>query len=187
MIYGVRIRLRAPERSDIPKFVQWINDPEVLVGLQQVLPFSSVDEENWFDSMISRPMAEHILVIEYSLGDKWIPIGSLGFHNIDWRIRQAEIGIMIGEKLYWNKGFGSEAMELMIANGFKTLNFNRIALEVYETNPRAIHVYEKLGFVHEGRKRQGMYKDGRYIDVLMMSILRSEWEGRDIRMGVDHE
>jgi RimJ/RimL family protein N-acetyltransferase len=82
---------------------------------------------------------------------------------------------MLGEKEFWNKGYGTEAMQLVLQHGFQTLNLNRIMLEVYTTNPRAIRCYEKVGFVHEGCKRQGMYKNGVYIDVLLMSVLRQEW------------
>ena len=176
MIQGKRIRLRAPTRTDLPRFVEWLNDPEVTAGLLVTLPMSLEDEEAWFSGMLSRPLAEHPLVIEIQQGDQWVAAGDCGFHNIDWRARAAEVGIFIGEKSLWNQGYGSEAMGLLLKHGFKTLNLNRIALDVYETNPRAIRSYEKTGFVHEGRKRQAMFKDGEYIDILIMSVLRSEWK-----------
>jgi diamine N-acetyltransferase len=175
MIYGERIRLRAPERADIPTFMRWVNDPAVIAGLLLVYPMSLAEEEAWFEGMVKRPAAEHPLVIEVQQEGGWLPIGNIGFHDVDWRCRQAEVGILIGEKAYWNQGYGSEAMRLMLQHGFNTLNFNRIFLQVFDTNPRAIRSYEKVGFVHEGRLRQGMYKDGQYIDVLIMSVLRNEW------------
>ena len=67
-------------------------------------------------------------------------------------------------------------MRLILKHGFETLNLNRIFLRVYANNPRAIRSYEKVGFVHEGTMRQSAYKDGQYIDVVFMSILRSEWQ-----------
>ena len=69
-------------------------------------------------------------------------------------------------------------MRLLLQHGFHTLNLNRIALDVYDTNLRAVRSYEKAGFVQEGRKRQAIFKDGKYIDILQMSVLREEWEGR---------
>lgn len=175
MIFGDRIRLRAPERNDIPMFVRWFNDPEVIAGLLIAQPMSQADEERWFDRMLERSTEEHPLTIEVRLGDEWKAIGNTSFHNVDWRCRSAEIGIVIGEKEYWNKGYGTEAMRLMLHHGFSTLNLNRIMLDVYASNPRAIRSYEKCGFVHEGRKRQAMYKDGVYTDILIMSVLRGEW------------
>jgi RimJ/RimL family protein N-acetyltransferase len=88
------------------------------------------------------------------------------------------VGIFIGEKRLWNQGYGTDAMRLLLQHGFNTLNLNRVALDVYDTNLRAVRSYEKAGFVHEGRKRQAIFKDGRYVDILQMSVLRAEWEGR---------
>ena len=176
MIYGERIRFRAPERADIPLFVRWLNDPEVIEGLLIALPLSHADEEGWFDGMLKRDQTEHPLTIEVRQGDLWITVGNCGFHNIDWRCRSCEVGIVIGEKAYWNLGYGTESMALVLKHGFQTLNMNRIALDVYEPNHRAIRAYEKAGFVLEGRKRQGMYKNGRFFDILQMSVLRKDWE-----------
>jgi len=176
LICGERIRLRAIEREDLSLFVRLLNDPEVSAGLLHYLPFSLADEEQWFLEMQKRPMDEHPLVIEVRQGDDWLPVGDCGFFKIDWRCRVGEVGILIGEKHLWNQGYGTEAMLLLLRHGFNTLNLNRIALDVYENNPRAIRSYEKAGFVNEGRKRQAMYKDGKYIDVLQMSVLREEWK-----------
>ena len=176
MIYGDRIRLRAVTRSDLPQFVEWLNDPEVRAGLLTYLPLSIENEENWFENMIKSPAVQHPMVIEVRSGEEWKMIGDCGFHIIDWRNRSAEIGIFIGEKSYWNQGYGTEVMRLLLKHGFNTLNLNRIALEVFETNRRAIRTYEKAGFVHEGRRRQDIFQEGRFIDVLLMSVLRSEWQ-----------
>lgn len=177
MIYGERLRLRPPERGDLPQFVAWLNDPEVRQGLLIYLPLSMAQEEAWFENVLKRPPEEHPLVIEIRQGDGWRMIGNCGVHLIDWKNRSAELGIFIGEKSLWDQGYGTEAMRLLLRHGFETLNLNRLALEVFETNPRAMRSYEKAGFVLEGRKRQAMYKNGRYMDVLLMSVLRSEWKG----------
>ena len=178
MIYSERVRLRAVERDDLPRFVEWLNDPEVRQGLMIHLPLSMESEEEWFEGILKRSAYEQPLVIEVRQEEKWQPVGNLGFFNIDWRCRSAEVGIFIGDKIFWNRGYGTEAMRLALKHGFETLNLNRIMLDVYETNPRAIRSYEKAGFVHEGRKRQAMFKNGRYFDILIMSMLREEWEAK---------
>ncbi|MFZ2097267.1 MAG: GNAT family protein [Anaerolineales bacterium] len=181
MIYGERIRFRAIEREDLPTFVRWLNDSEVKQGIMIHHPFSQAEEENWFEGMLKRPMDEHVMGIEIREAsndggeDHWRLIGTLGFTDIDWRNHSSEFGIMIGEKSYWNRGFGSEAVRLLVQYGFCTLNLNRIFLRVFENNPRAIRAYEKAGFVHEGRMRQAEYRDGKYIDVLVMSMLKDEF------------
>jgi RimJ/RimL family protein N-acetyltransferase len=70
-------------------------------------------------------------------------------------------------------------MRLLLKHGFETLNLHRIFLRVYETNPRAIRTYEKVGFVHEGRMRQALYRQGQYHDILLMSVLRPEWDSNN--------
>ena len=176
MIYGQRIRLRHVEREDLPRFVAWLNDPEVRHGLAMYLPLSQVEEEQWFENVLKHERDERPLVIEVKDQDGWTMIGNSGFFNIDWRNRGAELGIVIGDKAYWNKGYGTEATRLLLHHGFPTLNLHRICLRVYEENMRAIRAYEKAGFVHEGRMRQAEFRDGKYLDVLLMSVLRPEWQ-----------
>jgi RimJ/RimL family protein N-acetyltransferase len=176
MIYGQRIRLRHVEREDLPRFVDWLNDPEVRQGLAMHLPISQVEEEQWFENMLKRDNDERPLVIEVKGQDGWTMIGNSGFFNIDWRNRCAELGIFIGDKTLWNQGYGTETMRLLLHHGFTTLNLHRIFLRVYEENPRAVRAYEKAGFILEGRMRQAEFRDGNYLDVLLMSVLRPEWK-----------
>lgn len=175
MYYSERLRLRAPERSDLPLFVTWLNDEEVINGLTIVYPLGSEEEAHWFDTMLQQPPEMHPFVIEAKDGETWKPIGNCGFHDVDWRNSNAELGIFIGDKTYWNNGYGAEAIRLLLKVGFETMNLHRIWLRVQGNNARAIHCYEKVGFVHEGRKREAEYKNGRYHDMILMSVLRDEW------------
>ena len=175
IIYGKRIRLRAVEREDVQKFHEWVNDPEVTRGLMMNLPMSMRDETDWFEGLAKREMSQRPLSIEIRKGKAWKLIGNCGVFGIESENRSAELGIMIGEKSEWNKGYGAEAMTLLLRHGFETLNLNRIALRVYSENVRAVRSYEKAGFVLEGRMREAVYKHGNYDDVLIMSVLRSDW------------
>jgi RimJ/RimL family protein N-acetyltransferase len=179
MIYGERIRLRAIERDDLPMFVSWINDPEARAGLQLFLPISIPQEEQWFEGVLKRPTETQPMVIEVQELDNWIPIGNTGIFDYDTITHSAEFGILIGNKAYWNKGFGTETTKLMLKHCFETLNLNRVYLRVYENNPGAVRAYEKAGFVHEGRQREAVYREGKYLDVLMMSVLKKEWKNND--------
>jgi len=178
MIYGERIRLRAAERDDVKKFCVWINDPDVTKYLAMYLPMSTVDEENWFERMTKRDPNEKTLVIEIRDGQDWKMIGNCGVFGIDPINSLGELGIMLGEKDEWNKGYGTETMTLLLRHSFDTLNLNRIYLHVYAENLRAKRAYEKAGFVDEGRLREGVYKHGKYDDVIVMSVLRAEWIAR---------
>ena len=178
MIIGKRIRLRAVEKEDLPLFVQWLNDPEIIAGLMMYTPLSVADENRWFEKIQDHIPEERPLAIEILQENSWRLAGNSEFHEISLSNHSAEIGIFIGDKSIWDLGYGTEAMQLLLKHGFESLNLHRIFLRVYETNLRAIHVYEKVGFIHEGRLRQARYKNGKYMDELFMGILRSEWEAK---------
>jgi RimJ/RimL family protein N-acetyltransferase len=178
MLIGKRLRLRAIEREDLPRFVAWLNDPEVTRHLPFRAPLSLAQEEKWYELILQKHTAEQPMVIERDAPEGWTPIGNISLMSIDWVNRSSELGIFIGEKTFWNQGYGREAIELILEFGFNGLNLNRIFLRVDETNPGGIHAYEHAGFVHEGRQRQAIFEEGQYIDLLQMSVLRSEWQSR---------
>ncbi len=104
------------------------------------------------------------------------PLGEIDLNGFDWTARHAWVGVGIGERDYWGKGYGTDAMRILIRYAFRELNLNRINLTVFAYNPRAIKSYEKLGFKEEGRERQWLHRDGRRWDMLYMGLLRREWE-----------
>lgn len=179
MLVGKRIRLRAIEREDLPRFATWLNDDDVRQNISLVIPLSLAQEEQWYEEVLKRPAAEQPLMIEAAASEGWMPIGNISFFDFDQRCRSAELGIFIGDKSFWNKGYGREAVQLMVQHGFSHLNLHRIFLRVFQTNPRAIRSYECAGFVHEGRLRQAYFQQGKYIDVLVMSVIASEWTERE--------
>jgi RimJ/RimL family protein N-acetyltransferase len=178
MITSSTVRLRGIEREDIPTFVQWMNDPEVIKYLLINSPLSKVMEEKWFDHQLEIPPEQgQVLAIEVLDSRKWVMIGTTGLHNIEQVNRAAEFGISIGDKRYWNKGYGVITSKLMLKHGFEDLNLNRIYLNVFAENTRAIKAYEAAGYIREGILRQALYKNGSYHDCILMSVLHSEWKG----------
>ena len=178
IIYGEHIRLRAVEREDVKKFFEWVNDPEVTYGLSLYLPMSMLDEEKWFERASNRDPNTKPFAIDVRDGEGWRLIGNCTFFDMDTVAHSGELGIMIGDKSAWNKGLGTETMNLLLSHGFETLNLNRVMLRVFADNLRAVRTYEKSGFKHEGTLRQAVFKHGKYGDVHMMSVLRREWDAR---------
>ena len=105
------------------------------------------------------------------------PIGTAGLHDLDFVNGNAEFGISLGEKGEWNKGYGTDALHVLCDFGFGELRFERIELQVYAANARARRSYEKAGFTLEGTLRHRHFAEGRFEDVLIMSLLRDEWAG----------
>ncbi len=170
---GQEVYLRPLERADARIVQPWVNDPEIGRYLLIYRPFNLQAEEEFIDK-VNHSDADICLLIARTSDDQ--AIGVTGFHQLNFKNRHAVFGINIGDKQCWGKGYGTEAGYLMMDYGFNTLNLNRVMLQVFEYNERAIHVYEKIGFQQEGILRQEHYRDGQYWDTIVMGLLRSEWE-----------
>lgn len=159
----------------IPIYYEWRNNPEISQYDQPgfVRPMGVAEVEAWSERMVEG--------LTFMVYDDETPIGVIAFMNLDDQNRHAELSIVIGNKDYWSKGYGSQIMEQQLKWGFHGLNLNRLYLHVFDFNKRAIALYEKMGFTLEGRKREMLYRDGAYMDVLYYGFLRSEY---DIRMEV---
>jgi RimJ/RimL family protein N-acetyltransferase len=169
--------LRAPERSDIPHFVRWFNDAGTLRYLAGRGPMSEEQESRWFDRMIESQGRDRWLFTICRLGEHE-PIGNLGLFEIDLRHGGAGVGITIGEAVDRGQGLGTDALEALLDFGFAQLRLERLWLDVYPWNARAIRSYEKAGLTIEGTMKRSVYRDGRYHDLHRMAILRAEWAAR---------
>jgi diamine N-acetyltransferase len=172
---GEKVRLRPIERDDLPRFVEWFTDPEVRRHLLVYLPFSLAQEERWFEDLQGRLERQEMLVLAIETTEG-VHIGNLGLHAIDWKNRNAELGILIGEKAYWNQGYGTDAIRTLLGLAFREMNLHRVFLRVDADNARGIRCYEKVGFQQDGTLRDAVFKEGRYLDQYVMSILRAEFE-----------
>jgi RimJ/RimL family protein N-acetyltransferase len=166
------VYLRPLEISDAATIAPWFNDSDVTRYLLRHQPMSVHSEEDFLRRM---PANEEDVVLGIVLRGTDQLIGTAGLHP-GFRCRSARFGIVIGIKEHWGKGIGTTVTRMMLGHAFDTLNMNRVWLHVYEYNPRGVHVYEKIGFQTEGRLRQETYRDGRYWDVIVMGLLRKEWE-----------
>jgi RimJ/RimL family protein N-acetyltransferase len=176
-IEGRLIRLRAVEPRDADNLYRWINDRDVTRTLMARYPYSMTFEHGWIEGVTKKTGYEDLVCAIETL--EGVHIGNCGLHHGRPEDRWSELGIMIGEKEYWNRGYGTDAMLTLVRFGFEQMNLHRIALGVFEFNDRAQAVYTKVGFVEEGRERHAYYQDGRYWDVIRMSILREEWEAAE--------
>ncbi len=174
IIRGERIYLRPTERTDLPTFVAWFNDADVLRNLAMRTPMSLASEEAWFERMqAAQGKTDYHFVICLLEDDR--AIGTIGLHGIDFRHGTAELGIAIGEKAEWGKGYGTDATRAICDFGFGGLRLERIALRYYEGNERGRRAYDRAGFVHEATLRRAHFAGGEFIDVHVMSRLRGEW------------
>ena len=171
-------KLREIKRDDIPIINSWRNSQELVSNLGAPFRYINVDVDySWFDSyMRSRNNTVRCAIID----DKDECVGLVTLANIDSLNQSAEFHIMIGDENERGKGAGSFATNEMLYHAFYNLNLQRIELGVLDNNNNAIQFYENFGFKREGRKRCAKFKNGMFIDLLIYSILRSEFTYKEL-------
>jgi RimJ/RimL family protein N-acetyltransferase len=180
LIRGDLVRIDSPRTEDKPFYVRWLNDIDMMYNYEDAtltgLRVDKFDQmlERWHKGFRERNFMRFTI---RRLGDD-TPLGSVALHSVDMRNRSAGIAIYIGDTAERGKGYGVDALRVILKYGFLELNLHRIFLGVMEYNLPAIRTYEKVGFVHEGTCRQQVVRDGHYFDTHTMSILRPEWEVR---------
>ena len=174
LIQGRLVFLRPMEAADAPLYQQWRADADValLAGFSEPLSLAAVERRVGDRS----PDDTHAYLI--CLLNDGRPIGEAALFEHDRINGSAELGIFIGERSEWGKGYGTDAVEAIVAFGFEAQRLERVWLNVWTENPRAQRAYEKAGFVHEGTLRHDRWERGQYTDGHVMSILRDEWLGR---------
>jgi RimJ/RimL family protein N-acetyltransferase len=173
MLKGDKVVLRAIEEEDLPAFARWANDleVEVLGGGDPPTPQS-----------VARVKAEHERRqkessddVNFAIDADGKLIGMVALFRTDTTARTSELGIVIGERDYWGKGYGQDAIRTVVSYGFRHRNLQRVWLTVVETNDRALGAYKRCGFVEEGRLREHVWSDGAHRDLVCMGLLREEW------------
>ncbi|MFP4660944.1 MAG: GNAT family N-acetyltransferase [Halanaerobiales bacterium] len=172
-LIGDRIYLSPVNVEDAEQFTQWINDLDVSINLSVAPQIYSLEKEK----EILEKMAKEGYNLSIVDIEKDELIGNCGLLDVDKLHRNAEVGIFIGNKGYWDKGYGSEAMNLLLDYAFNLLNLNNIFLRVHSFNKRAIRCYKKCGFKEIGRRREAYIVGGKKFDDIYMDILASEFTG----------
>ncbi|MCL2079755.1 MAG: GNAT family N-acetyltransferase [Oscillospiraceae bacterium] len=166
-IAGDRIYLSPINLDDLEMYTKWMNDVEVVSNLGNYHRMLSLSNEMSALEKLTKDDQNYAII----LNDGDLLIGGVGLAEINHIYRTATVGIFIGEAEHRGKGFGTEAMRLIVEYGFKTLNLHNIMLTVHSDNMRAIASYKKAGFAEFGRRHESRYLDGRYVDTLYMEVL----------------
>ncbi|MBF0709153.1 GNAT family N-acetyltransferase [Alkalihalobacillus hwajinpoensis] len=168
------VTIRELSLLDVEDRYQWCLDRDVTKHLNMPAkypPFTREETMNWIQMCITRKNGYEQRAIVTGEGQH---IGWVDLKNIDQLNGHAELGIAIGDKRYWGKGYGMSALKAMLHLGFTELSLNKIWLRVEVDNGRAIKSYKQCGFVEEGILREDRYREGKYVDRVRMSILRRE-------------
>lgn len=175
MYNGKLVKLRSYKEADIERAIEFINDEEVKKLLDSNIPFPMTkwQEEEWIKSRKVGADFTYDFAIEDLETGKYI--GGCSINECDVKNRNCTIGIMIGDKEYWGRGYGSDALKVLVKFIFEEVNMNKIKLGVFSFNSRAIACYKKVGFKEEGILKNELYRSGKYYDIIQMAIFKDEW------------
>ena len=176
LLQGKLVRLAGIDPEEVSKsFAQWNRDSEYmrLMDIDPPRLHSTKAIKEWLEKELEKSMDLYWFAIRTLEDDRLL--GDIPLSVINRGSREAFAGIGMGAREFWGKGYGTDAMQLLLRYGFIELNLRRVSLNVFEFNQRALRSYEKAGFRLEGRQRQYIQREGRRWDILFMGILREEW------------
>jgi diamine N-acetyltransferase len=179
---GQKIALGPHSHDLLITYLRWVNDFDVTQTLALGMhPRTREAEETWYAN-ISMSDKDIVFTIYELLTLR--PIGATGLHAIDYAHGTAEFGIVIGEKDCWGKGYGTEAAALMLDYGFTGLGLHNIWLSVFAHNKGGIVAYKRAGFREIGRRREARKIGGRFVDIIYMDCLVTEFESPVLRQRI---
>ncbi len=174
---GELVRLSEIDTDELSKaFAVWNRDSEFKRLLQSnASPLESSNTiKHWMDQELENPAPGFYPFTIRTLADNKL-IGGCDIEVVNWNGRDSFVAIFIGDRAHWGKGYGTDAMNVLLRYAFVELGLWRVSLGVFEYNPRAVRSYEKAGFQHEGRMRGALNREGHRWDMLFMGIWRDEW------------
>jgi RimJ/RimL family protein N-acetyltransferase len=173
MLSNNRIRLRDYHKEEVEKVWEYFNDPEVMRFLNPNIPFPiKLDDEYNFYNSISQKNEKYNFAIEKIEGNELI--GGCGINEINWKNSWCVVGIWLARP-FWSQGYGTDALTCLTSFIFEEMNLNKVMLNVFSFNKRAIKCYEKTGFKTEGILKQNIFRDGKYYDEFIMSTFKNDY------------
>ena len=174
-LVGECIYLREVRPSDVNEnYYRWMNDPEVTQYLEsRFAPNSMETLQEYVRNFMGNKDNIFLAIV---LKENHKHLGNIKMGPIDWFHRLADIGVMLGEKDSWGKGYAAEAISLLSEHAFKNLNLHKLTAGCYKPNEGSLRAFEKAGFETEGVRKKHCFFNGKYVDAILLGLL-NEKEG----------
>ena len=172
-IAGKQVVLRAIERGDLPALHEWANDPDIQYMLGGWhFPTSMADQEEWYSALSCNSLDQRFAIVAGELGT----IGTANLVSIDWKNRNAFHGLLLGDKEVRRKGYGLDAVMVLMRYAFDELQLARLDSDIIEYNDASLKFYtEKCGWAIEGRRTDWYFRRGRRWDKIVIGITRERY------------
>ncbi|KGX84311.1 GNAT family N-acetyltransferase [Pontibacillus marinus] len=180
MLKGNLVELRPVKEDDLRNIHKWNNNEEVTrLGSGTNFAYQINNPHEALKTYYQKNLSEHNLLDHGQVFSVYTSatnehIGKCDYRDLNFITRTATIGLLIGEKEYWGRGYGQDIIQTLVNHLFNDLNLKRIQLDTWSGNNQAIRLYEKCGFQVEGRLRQNEFVNGTYYDTVLMGLLQED-------------
>jgi ribosomal-protein-alanine N-acetyltransferase len=173
---GEKVGLGPIVKDALPTLQRWWNDPQVMLPLAgHVYPSTENDQQAWFDKYAERGDGSTVNFLIYEL-DRMKPIGMVALFQINYRNQTAWGSYYVGDRECWGRGYATEAQRLLLEYAFGPCGMNNVTVAIHADNIGSLRVAEKVGYREIGRQRQGVRRNGQYVDIVLLDILASDFE-----------
>ncbi len=174
LIEGKVVNLRALEFEDLHQLRDWRNSKFVRRGTREYRLLNMINQKKWFESLHSKNPPDDIMFGITNKKGKLI--GVCGLTHINWKNRNTEASIYIGERNWQGKGAARDSLRVMLEYSFKELNLHKVWAEIYEFNDASVRLFENMHFMRDGMMRHTLWRDGKWWNSYLYSILEKEFQ-----------
>lgn len=169
----MKAKVRPLEMNDLDEIMKWVNDPEVIGKFTNFKrPMTRKQEATYLEQIIASEK-DQLFAVETESGDY---LGNIGLHDINYNTRSGRLAIILGNKKYWGKGYAQSTVEGLLEHAFEKYHLHKVWAIVMEPNKKMQHILEKCGFKKEGLLRDEYFSQGKYHNMVRMSILEKEYK-----------
>jgi len=177
MLERKHVRIRQIEEEDLPKLRDWRNSLYIRAYTREYYPLSMLNQNKWLSSLLTDKT--NIMFAIEKKEDKEI-IGCCGLTYINWKEGNGEVSIYIGEQKWQEKGYATDALQLLLKYGFCELRLHRVYAIIFEYNEASVKFFEKNRFTLEGRHREARFWEGKFHDELVYGLLDHEYFSKSV-------
>ncbi len=172
ILHGKQVNFCKITKNDLATLQKWRNSSEIWPYNTQYVLLNMINQQQWYEQITQKNSERVMFMVTDKMGK---PIGICGLIHINLKAKIASVAIIIGEKKYQNKGFGTEILQMLLCYGFNQIRLHRIEAEVFTYNQASAKLFKKLNFKQEVILRDSLWRNGKWWDILILSILQNEY------------
>lgn len=172
IVHGKRVNFCKITKNDLATLQKWRNSSEIWSYSTQYVLLNMINQQQWYEQIMQKNSDRVMFMVTTKAGK---PIGVCGLIHINLKDKIASVAIIIGEKKYQSKGFGTEILQMLLDYGFNQIRIHKIESEVFAYNQASAKLFKKMNFKEEVILRDSLWRNGKWWNILILSILQNEY------------